>query len=870
VGLLGGAGPAPARPPIRADFFARYPGAVGTQLDDLPSNAHHCGVCHFDFNGGGPRNPYGFAIQVGRNNGLTNDQAMAAIETEDSDGDGYTNLVEITETALFANTPTFSGLSPGNAASAVNVPQGEIAPYLVPAGGADTTPPEVVVLSPNGAETIAAGSTWSVTYTATDASGIAHVDVALSDDGGATFKPLARTLPPTGTFAWFVPNRPGTANRIRVVAVDNAGNPGQDPSDATFTITARPAGYVPTTLRDVDMPGTQPLEGAVLEDPQASCVTCHGNYDTANEPWATWRGSMMAQAARDPLFFAALAIAEQDAPSSGDLCLRCHTPGGWQEGRSVDTSGGMLTSKDRQGVQCDFCHRAVDRTYVPGTSPPQDASVLASIVPLPLQYGNGQFIDDPAALRRGPYADAQASHAFVQSPIHRSSNLCGTCHDVSNPVFRRIAGGDYEPNDFDAPHASQDLRDMFPIERTFSEWSASSYAAGGVYAPVFAGNKPDGIVSSCQDCHMRDVDAHGCNEQGVPRRADLALHDLTGGNTAVPDMIAALYPGEVDPAALQAGKSRALFMLQNAATLAVTPQGFGVRVRVTNETAHKLPSGYPEGRRIWLHVLARDASGQPVFESGAYDAATGVLTHDQQLKVYEIHPGLSPALAGGLGLPAGPSFHFVLNDTIWFDNRIPPRGFANAAFEAIQSPVVGAAYPDGQYWDDTDYWLPAATESVTVTLFYQTTTKEFVEFLRDANVTNTAGQQLYDAWVATGRGAPVLMRQMKVGVTVTDVVEDGRRDVPAAFALDGVQPNPFRGTTRIAWALPRPAAVRLSIYDVQGREVRRLVDERRQPGRHAATWDGRDDHGARVAAGVYIVRCRTDAGTQVRRVVLLR
>ena len=45
---------------------------------------------------------------------------------QDSDGDGYTSLVEITNTILFANTPTFPGLSPANAASAVNIPQSEI------------------------------------------------------------------------------------------------------------------------------------------------------------------------------------------------------------------------------------------------------------------------------------------------------------------------------------------------------------------------------------------------------------------------------------------------------------------------------------------------------------------------------------------------------------------------------------------------------------------------------------------------------------------------------------------------------------------------------------------------------------------------
>ena len=47
---------------------------------------------------------------------------------------------------------------------------------------------------------------------------------------------------------------------------------------------------------------------------------------------------LMAQAMRDPLFLATMAIANQDAPASGDLCLRCHTPTGWLGGRLIGNS----------------------------------------------------------------------------------------------------------------------------------------------------------------------------------------------------------------------------------------------------------------------------------------------------------------------------------------------------------------------------------------------------------------------------------------------------------------------------------------------------------------------------------------------------
>lgn len=858
---------AAARNNIRNAFFDAYPAAEGTQLDDLPSNSGHCGVCHFDFGGGGPRNPYGLGVEVGLNNGLSNLDAILAVDGEDSDSDGYINRTEASEVTLFNNTPTFPGLKLSNYTNAINVVLSEIEPYLTPSGSSDTTAPDVTVLAPNGGESINAHSYYAIGYTATDASGISHVNVDLSEDGGVTWERMARNVAPGSGYSWFVINYPGDFNRIRIEAHDNAGNAGSDMSDADFTIIGRPAGVVPTTMRDVKMPGTQPHEGAILSDPDASCGTCHGGYDSDNEPWYTWRGSMMSQAARDPFFYACLAVAEQDAPNSGDLCIRCHSPGGWQEGRSVDTSGDMLNVKDRHGVQCDFCHRSVDHDYLPGISPQQDYDVLENIDPLPLQYGNGQFITDPSPLMRGPYDDAVASHETVYSPFHRSAAMCGICHDVSSPVFERTGDYDYAPTAFDEEHPNMDIRDMIPVERTYSEWSRSEYASAGVYAPQFAGDKPDGIVSNCQDCHMRDVTAKGCNEPGAPTRGDLALHDMTGGNTFVPDIIAQYYPDEVDAGQLAAAKARATSMLQKAATLQLTPEDFGVSVRVINETGHKLPSGYPEGRRVWLNVQAYDGLGALVYESGEYDFDTAVLTHDDDAKVYEILPGLSPALAAALGQPEGKSFHFVLSDTVFFDNRIPPRGFTNAEFIEIQSPPVAYEYADGQYWDDTEYRLPDTADSVYVTLYYQTTTKEYIEFLRDANHTNSAGQDLYNAWVAQGKAPPVVIAHDRVAVDVTTGADDS---VLHVNSLSQNAPNPFNPATTVAFSLAEKGRVSLAVYDVNGRLVRVLVDEKREAGPHSVVWDGCNEQGQELASGVYFIRYRAGSDSFWKKAALLK
>jgi hypothetical protein len=248
---------------------------------------------------------------------------------------------------------------------------------------------------------------------------------------------------------------------------------------------------------------------------------------------------------------------------------------------------------------------------------------------------------------------------------------------------------------------------------------------------------------------------------------------MTGGNTFIPKLLGILWPGEVNQAALDAGIARATAMLQKAASLDLTvtstPAGYSAQVRVTNETGHKLPSGYPEGRRIWINLKVYDTTAVLVYESGAYDLSTGVLNHDAAAKIYEIKPGISSSLAPVVGLPVRPSFHFVLNNEVFSDNRIPPRGFTNAAFTEIQSPVVNYTYADGQYWDDTYYEIPASAARVDVTLYYQTTSKEYVEFLRDENHTNDWGTRFYDLWNTNGKSAPVAMGTRSVQLkAITD------------------------------------------------------------------------------------------------------
>jgi len=95
-------------------------------------------------------------------------------------------------------------------------------------------------------------------------------------------------------------------------------------------------------------------------------------------------------------------------------------------------------------------------------------------------------------------------------------------------------------------------------------------------------------------------------------------------------------------------------------------------------------------------------------------------------------------------------------------------------------------------------------------------------------------------------------------------------NAPALLRLAQNHPNPFNPRTEIAFSLPAAQAVRLRVYDVEGRLVRTLVADRRGAGEHRVVWDGLSETGDRAASGVYFYRLVSEAGTVTRKMLLLK
>jgi hypothetical protein len=84
------------------------------------------------------------------------------------------------------------------------------------------------------------------------------------------------------------------------------------------------------------------------------------------------------------------------------------------------------------------------------------------------------------------------------------------------------------------------------------------------------------------------------------------------------------------------------------------------------------------------------------------------------------------------------------------------------------------------------------------------------------------------------------------------------------------EPNPFNPSTTIRFGVPVAGRVSLRVYDVAGRLVRTLSDENRVAGEHGVSWDGRDDRGAALSAGVYFYRIAAGEETLTRKMILLK
>ncbi|MEO0162243.1 MAG: FlgD immunoglobulin-like domain containing protein, partial [candidate division WOR-3 bacterium] len=94
--------------------------------------------------------------------------------------------------------------------------------------------------------------------------------------------------------------------------------------------------------------------------------------------------------------------------------------------------------------------------------------------------------------------------------------------------------------------------------------------------------------------------------------------------------------------------------------------------------------------------------------------------------------------------------------------------------------------------------------------------------------------------------------------------------IPTAYHLAQPLPNPGKGMIRFDYAIPKEAKVDIKIYNCLGQVVRTLVDEEKEPGYYKIYWNGRDDKGKALTAGIYFCRMTAEEFVDTRKIILLK
>jgi len=97
-----------------------------------------------------------------------------------------------------------------------------------------------------------------------------------------------------------------------------------------------------------------------------------------------------------------------------------------------------------------------------------------------------------------------------------------------------------------------------------------------------------------------------------------------------------------------------------------------------------------------------------------------------------------------------------------------------------------------------------------------------------------------------------------------------RNGLPDKFSISQNFPNPFNLTTKINYQLPARSYIEVTVYDITGREVKKLVSGVKQPGRYSVIWDGRNNKGNEVSSGLYFYNLKTGSINKARKMILLR
>jgi hypothetical protein len=585
-----------------------------------------------------------------------------------------------------------------------------------------------------------------------------------------------------------------------------------------------------------------------------NCDGCHGYDETmeanVNEagddisPVTMWRGTMMANSAKDPLWRAKVshevAINPSHQEALEDKCTSCHAPMGKYS--HVEFNIGPYGIDDLEndslgmdGVSCLACHKQST----------QDLGNLNSGVlnftPQPVAYGPfGKPFEAPMQDLVGILP--------VESEHIQDAGICAGCHTLlTNSV------------DLQGTSTGQ----TFVEQATYHEWLNSAY------------NDGQPLAQTCQECHMPEEDADVILSAGYSElfpRSGVRRHELVGGNTfmlkLMKDNAVSIGLAATDEV-MDSTIARTTRILQNQtidldlgfATFANDTGYF--EVRLENKAGHKFPSGYP-ARRAFVEFLVLQGNGDTLFQSGLmnpdytvsgenadYEPHYKVINSPSQAQIYEMVMG-----------DVNSNVTTVLERAFVYlkDNRLAPAGFTTSHEVYDTTQIVGNALLDSDFnfegfegsgTDMIRYHVPLngynGTIKVNARMKYQAVPPRF---LTEMFAVSTPEIDAFESMYNNADKSPVLIASdsiMSINVVI-DVAEITEPDIV-------IYPNPAtNGLVRLR-GMDVNRITSVQVFDVKGK----LVSQHSRL--NNATIE------LPVKTGVYLIKLEGEFGKKVLRVL---
>lgn len=494
-----------------------------------------------------------------------------------------------------------------------------------------------------------------------------------------------------------------------------------------------------------------------------------------------WRSTIMANAAKDPLWQAKISSEVLRNPALQDIiedkCSRCHTPMARVQALADGTpvavlDEGFLNSTHSlheaamDGVSCSLCHQIDERNL--GTAASFTGGyTVDTTTSAPYRWIYGSFPE--------PYQNPMRMQVGY-TPVHRThvneSSYCAACHTLYTPIV-----------DTDGAILGE-----FPEQTPYLEWEHSRFS------------DPEN-ARHCQDCHTpygAGTVALSNRPPWLEARYPVGQHTFVGGNsfllsilkTHADELGVTADANHLDAtAALTAEQLTDLTGELSILSRTMEGTALVVELQVSNLTGHKFPTGVPV-RRAWLHVQVTDRHNRLIFESGKpwadgriagndaddfageFEPHYDVIDRPEQVQIYEtiMHDSNNQI-----------TYTFLNAAGYLKDNRLLPEGFDKAGAHPDIA-VCGAAADDENFTGGSDkvtYRINVSKTRLPVQasagfpvqfsarLLYQSVGRRFMEDLRRDS---TAEVQRFAEYYDSADKTPVVI------ATVSFATHDGKED----------------------------------------------------------------------------------------------